>query len=90
VFISDFLSVFKNLSFVSGSTGAGEILLILLVLLLLFGAKRLPSIAHSLGEISEKLRKSAQDFSDELTNAAHNDLNDSEMDKHPSSSDRKG
>lgn len=33
-----------------GTFGIGEILLVLLVLLLLFGAKRIPLIARGLGE----------------------------------------
>jgi len=37
--------------------GAGEILLILAVLILLFGAKKLPDLARSLGRSARELRK---------------------------------
>jgi len=44
--------------------GAGEIILILAVLLLLFGAKKLPELARSLGrsakELKEGLREGAE------------------------------
>lgn len=38
------------------SLGPGEIVLILLVLLLLFGAKRLPELARSVGQASKEFR----------------------------------
>lgn len=37
--------------------GAGEIILILAVLLLLFGAKKLPELARSLGRSARELRE---------------------------------
>jgi sec-independent protein translocase protein TatA len=39
------------------SLGVGEILIILAVVLLLFGAKRLPEIARSLGRSSNEFKK---------------------------------
>jgi sec-independent protein translocase protein TatA len=39
------------------SLGLGEILIILAVVLLLFGAKRLPEIARSLGRSSNEFKK---------------------------------
>ncbi len=45
------------------SIGAGEILLILAVVLLLFGAQRLPAIARSLGRALEEFRRSAREVS---------------------------
>ena len=36
--------------------GAGEIILVLAVLLLLFGAKKLPELARSLGRSAKELR----------------------------------
>ena len=41
--------------------GAGEILLILAVLILLFGAKKLPDLARSLGRSARELRKGMEE-----------------------------
>ena len=35
-------------AFIPGFTGSGEVLLVLVVILLLFGSKRLPELARSL------------------------------------------
>lgn len=48
--------------FIFGSLGAGEVLLVLAVALLLFGAERLPSMARSLGRALQELRRSANDL----------------------------
>ena len=40
--------------------GWGELLVILVILLLLFGAKRLPEIGRSLGQALRELQKSTQ------------------------------
>jgi sec-independent protein translocase protein TatA len=45
--------------------GAGEILLILAVLILLFGAKKLPELARSLGKSARELRKGMEDDEDD-------------------------
>ena len=44
--------------------GAGEIILILAVLLLLFGAKKLPDLARSLGKSARELRKGLHEDDD--------------------------
>ncbi|MFC1461465.1 twin-arginine translocase TatA/TatE family subunit [Verrucomicrobiota bacterium] len=54
------------IAFFGGSPGAGEILLVLVVLLLLFGARRLPSIARSLGRTLEGFRRAARDLSHDI------------------------
>lgn len=46
-----------------GNAGLGEITLVLLVLLLLFGARRLPEFARSLGRAIAELRRAGNDFS---------------------------
>lgn len=53
------------------SIGAGEILLILVVVLLLFGAQRLPSIARSLGRALEEFRRSARDLTRDVLDDSH-------------------
>ena len=45
--------------------GASELLIILLILLLLFGASRLPKLTRSIGESAKELRKG---FADDPTN----------------------
>lgn len=47
--------------------GTSELLLILLVILLLFGAKRLPELARSLGKGIQEFKKAARETQDELS-----------------------
>jgi len=47
-----------------GSFGIGEILLILLIFLLLFGAGRLPALANSLGVAVRRFRGEMRDGRD--------------------------
>lgn len=64
------------MGFIFSSLGAGEILLVLVAALLLFGAERLPTIARALGRGLHELRRATSD----LTNAI--------MDKDMLSSDK--
>jgi len=50
-----------------GSMGFGEILLILLIFLILFGAGRLPALANSLGVAVRKFRSEMKDGKEEDT-----------------------
>ena len=52
--------------FIFSSLGAGEILLVLMVALLLFGAERLPGIARALGRALNEMRRAANEFSSEI------------------------
>ena len=45
--------------------GMAELLIILVVVLLLFGATRLPSLARSLGASAKEFRKGVEDGADE-------------------------
>ena len=47
-----------------GMPGTFEWLLIFLAVLLLFGAKRLPEIARSLGKASKEFKKARREFSE--------------------------
>lgn len=49
-----------------GPLGGWEILIILVVVLLLFGANRLPKIARGLGESTRELRKGFQDLKNDI------------------------
>ena len=50
--------------------GPMEIALILIVILLLFGAKRSPEIARSLGRASQEYKKAKEDFLAEVNKPA--------------------
>ncbi len=47
----------------------GELLLVLLVILLLFGSKNLPKMARTLGRTLEEFRRAAREVSDEIMQA---------------------
>lgn len=49
--------------------GAGEIILIALVALLLFGGKKLPEVMRSLGKGVRQFREGVKDVEDELNGA---------------------
>lgn len=50
------------LGFLGGGAGFGEILLVFAVVLVLFGPRKLPEFARTLGRILEELRRASQDF----------------------------
>ena len=52
-----------------GNLGAGEIILILLVILILFGAKKIPELAKGLGKGMSEFKKGLKDVEDEIKNA---------------------
>lgn len=52
-----------------GGIGAQELVLILLVVLLLFGAKRIPEIAQGLGKGISEFKKAMRDTKDEIEKA---------------------
>jgi sec-independent protein translocase protein TatA len=47
--------------------GFGEILLIIVIALIIFGPKRMPEIARTIGRMSRSLRKTTSDFTASLT-----------------------
>ncbi len=49
-----------------GRIGMSEILLIFLVVLLLFGAKRLPEIGQALGRALHEFKKAGKEIEDEV------------------------
>lgn len=52
---------------IMGLPGGSEVLLILLIILLLFGAKRLPELSRSLGKSLGEFKKGKEDLERELT-----------------------
>ncbi|MCK6500246.1 MAG: twin-arginine translocase TatA/TatE family subunit [Nitrospira sp.] len=58
-----------NASFLAFNLGWGEIVLILVVVLLLFGAKKLPELARGLGQGIKEFKKATKDVQDDLQRA---------------------
>lgn len=50
-----------------GQLGFGEILMIMIVILLLFGAKRIPEVAASFGKGIKEFKKNINDVTHEVT-----------------------
>jgi len=53
--------------------GGGEWLIILVVVLLLFGSKKLPELARSLGKSVSEFKKGQNEFQNALSDAAKED-----------------
>jgi len=62
-----------------GDIGIEKILLIMIVVLLLFGAKRIPEIGSSLGRGIREFKKSVND----LQNEAHSEISAASTDSRP-------
>ena len=52
-----------------GNLGAGEIILIVLVVLLLFGAKKIPELARGIGKGMSEFKKGLKDGESEIKSA---------------------
>jgi sec-independent protein translocase protein TatA len=59
-----------------GNLGAGEIILILLVVLLLFGAKKIPELARGLGKGMSEFKKGLKDVENEIKDAGDDKKSD--------------
>jgi len=59
-----------NTLFAFGMPGWQEILLVLVIVLILFGAKRLPELARGLGQSMNEFRKAKDEFDRELHKSA--------------------
>jgi sec-independent protein translocase protein TatA len=58
-----------NIMFGLFNLGGGEIILILALVLILFGAKKLPELAKGLGTGIKEFKKATRDVTEEVTNA---------------------
>ncbi len=64
-----------QIGFFSGAPGPGELILIFLVVLLLFGPRKLPGFARTLGNLMRQLRRASNDFRDQLL-SVEEDMNE--------------
>ena len=60
------MSAFTDFIAFAGPLGGHEIILILLVVLLLFGAKKLPELARGMGKSLGEFKKAKSDFDDQV------------------------
>jgi len=58
----------QTLAFI-GSIGGPEMIMIFVVILLLFGAKKLPELARGIGKSMGEFKKARDDFEREITRA---------------------
>ena len=65
-----FRIVMNILAFGIGNLGGPDLFIILLIVLVLFGAKKLPDLARSLGQSMNEFTKARQDIDRELRSAA--------------------
>ncbi len=56
------------------NVGGQELILILLIVLVLFGAKKLPELARGMGQAMKEFQKAKDEFSDELHSSAKTDI----------------
>ena len=61
-FIMNYLALLSNF-------GGPDLIIILLIVLVLFGAKKLPELAKGMGQAVREFQKAKDEFSDELHNA---------------------
>ncbi len=66
------------------SLGAPEILIIAIVVLVLFGAKRIPELARGLGQGIKEFRQASKDIKKEIEESSR-DINDAANHEEPSS-----
>ncbi len=62
----------NNLLFISG----GEIFIIMIVVLLLFGANKIPEIARGLGKGMREFKKATDDIKKEINDSSNNIVED--------------
>lgn len=58
----------NSMAFIEG-VGGGELLVVLVVALMLFGSKNLPRIARSFGRTTEQMRRAVQEVKSEIMRA---------------------
>ena len=59
-----------NVMFAAGLLGGWEWVIVILAILLLFGAKKIPELARGLGQGIKEFKKATREVTDEIHNAA--------------------
>lgn len=59
-----------------GNLGTGEIIIIALVILVLFGAKKIPDLAQGLGKGIKEFKKAVKDVEDDVKNESSDKKSD--------------
>lgn len=59
--------------------GGPDLIIILLIVLVLFGAKKLPELAKGMGQAVKEFQKAKDEFSDELHSAGHDETAKSDV-----------
>ena len=72
----NFLASFMNLA-------GPDLIIILLIILVLFGAKKLPELARGMGQAVKEFQKAKDEFSDELHKAAKSETETAKSDAKP-------
>ena len=60
-----------NTMFALFNLGGGEIILILVLVLILFGSKKLPELAKGLGQGIKEFKKATREVTDEVQNSVN-------------------
>lgn len=63
-----------------------DLIVILLIILVLFGAKKLPELARGMGQAVKEFQKAKDEFSDELHKAGRSDTESAKADVKPAQS----
>jgi sec-independent protein translocase protein TatA len=63
--------VVMNLLALLSNFGGPDLIIILLIVLVLFGAKKLPELAKGMGQAVKEFQKAKDEFNDELHNAGN-------------------
>lgn len=62
-----------NTTFLAMAFGGQELIVVLLIVLLLFGAKKLPELARGMGKSLGEFKKAKHEFDDEITRVGNDD-----------------
>ncbi len=72
----------NNIFLFLGSLGGGEIFLILLVVLLFFGSKKIPELARGLGKGMREFKDATNNIQKEITDNAKSIKEETDINKH--------